>query len=60
MQLAIVPPFSVALEPGEQVLPVADGKETTSKSASVQTSPERLPGPCISISPPDGGTNLTA
>ena len=29
--LAIVPPFSVALEPGEQVLPVADGKETTVK-----------------------------
>ena len=29
--LAIVPPFSVALEPGEQILPVADGKETTVK-----------------------------
>jgi hypothetical protein len=29
--LALVPPFSVALEPGEQVLPVADGKETTVK-----------------------------
>ena len=28
---AQVPPFSVALEPGEQVLPVADGKETTVK-----------------------------
>jgi LmbE family N-acetylglucosaminyl deacetylase len=30
-EVAIVPPFSVALEPGEQVLPVADGKETTVK-----------------------------
>ena len=30
-QVAVVPPFSVALEPGEQVLPVADGKETTVK-----------------------------
>ena len=30
-ELAVVPPFSVALEPGEQVLPVADGKETTVK-----------------------------
>ncbi len=30
-QLAIVPSFSVALEPGEQVLPVTDGKETTVK-----------------------------
>jgi LmbE family N-acetylglucosaminyl deacetylase len=30
-ELAIVPPFSVALEPGEQVIPVADGKETTVK-----------------------------
>ncbi len=29
--LAVTPPFSVALEPGEQVLPVADGKETTVK-----------------------------
>ena len=29
--LAVVPAFSVALEPGEQVLPVADGKETTVK-----------------------------
>jgi LmbE family N-acetylglucosaminyl deacetylase len=28
---AIVPTFSVALEPGEQVLPVADGKEPTVK-----------------------------
>jgi len=31
LQVAIVPPFSIALEPGEQVLPVADGKETTVK-----------------------------
>ena len=31
LALAVVPPFSVALEPGEQVLPVADGKETTVK-----------------------------
>ncbi len=29
--VAIVPSFSVALEPGEQVLPVADGKKTTVK-----------------------------
>jgi len=29
--LVVVPPFSVALEPGEQVLPVTDGKETTVK-----------------------------
>lgn len=29
--LAVTPPFSVALEPGEQVIPVADGKETTVK-----------------------------
>jgi len=31
LEVAIVPPFSVALEPSEQVLPVADGKETTIK-----------------------------
>ena len=30
-QLAIVPPFSVALEPGGQVIPVAGGKETIVK-----------------------------
>jgi len=30
-QLAVVPPFSVALEPSEQILPVADGKETAVK-----------------------------
>ena len=30
-EVSIVPPFSVALEPGEQVLPVTDGKETTVK-----------------------------
>ncbi len=29
--VAVVPPFSVALEPGEQVIPVADGKETAVK-----------------------------
>jgi LmbE family N-acetylglucosaminyl deacetylase len=29
--LSVTPPFSVALEPGEQVLPVTDGKETTVK-----------------------------
>jgi len=29
--LTVTPPFSVALEPGEQVLPVTDGKETTVK-----------------------------
>ena len=29
--LGVTPPFSVALEPGEQVLPVTDGKETTVK-----------------------------
>lgn len=31
LEVAIVPPFSVALEPGEQVLPVTDGRETTVK-----------------------------
>ena len=30
-ELAIVPAFSVALEPGEQVLPLSDGKSTTVK-----------------------------
>ena len=30
-ELAITPPFSVVLEPGEQVLPVTDGKETVVK-----------------------------
>jgi hypothetical protein len=51
--LAIVPPFSVALEPGEQVLPVADGKETTVK-VGVRSNLAGAPAGTLHLDLPDG------
>jgi len=37
--ISVIPAFSVLLEPGEQVLPVSDGKETTVKVGVTSNSP---------------------
>jgi LmbE family N-acetylglucosaminyl deacetylase len=52
-ELAITPPFSVALEPGEQVLPVTDGKETVVK-VSVRSNLTGAPTGTLNLQLPGG------
>jgi LmbE family N-acetylglucosaminyl deacetylase len=52
-ELAITPPFSVALEPGEQVLPVTDGKETVVK-VGVSSDVTGAPTGALQLQLPDG------
>jgi LmbE family N-acetylglucosaminyl deacetylase len=52
-ELAITPPLSVALEPGEQVLPVTDGKETKVK-VDVSSNLTGAPTGTLNLELPDG------
>jgi len=53
LPLAVVPPFSVALEPGEQVVPVSDGNELTVR-VGVTASSDGAPAGTLRLELPPG------
>jgi len=54
--LAVAPAFSLSLEPGEQILPVADGKEITVK-VGVSSNLTGTPNGILRLKLPDGWTS---